>query len=98
MTQCRLANVGVVAALGRLVCPVRRVHRGGRNVETPRYVELPHVLRVSYFHVLQSFHVVEGRFEQVGQVGLAVMSVLRCAPRIVRRMPGWDWKHFALVG
>ena len=62
IAQCRLANVGAVAAWARPVCPVRRVHRaapGGRSVETPRYVELPHVLRVSYFHVLQSFHVVQ---------------------------------------
>src|SRR5487761_30320 len=64
--KCRLANVlanvGAVAALGRPVCPVRRVHRGaprGRNVETPRYVEHPHVLRVPYFHVLQSFQVAQ---------------------------------------
>jgi hypothetical protein len=32
----------------------------GRNVETPRYVELPHVLRVLYFQVLQSFQDLPG--------------------------------------
>src|SRR5487761_850739 len=57
--KCRVANVGAVAALGPSRMPgspgAPRCTRG-RSVETPRYVELPHVLRVPYFHVLQSFH------------------------------------------
>src|SRR6202167_3913590 len=83
MIQCRLANVGVGRCLGSSRMsgsPGAPRCTRGRSVETPRYVELSHVLRVLYLHVLQIFHVVQsskiiGR-RQDATAGLAAVATV----------------------